>query len=402
MLPISDTLAFHPAAGPLRELYREGHVAIVQGIGYENSSRSHFRALDIWHTCEPEKVATEGWLAHVIRELDPRGENPLTAVSFGRGLPRALAAPGVRATSVDNLDTYGLLSGIEAEAQRQQDLEVFKRMYTPAVGAGLVADYLRQTGQGVLDGAERLKVAVQRYQSDVQYADNAIARSLRDVARVHTAGLGTRVFYTQHGGYDHHAQELPSHNRLLGELTTALTAFTQDLRAHDAADNVAILVFTEFGRRIKDNGSGTDHGSGGGAFVLGDRRARGPLRRVPLPGPGRLAQRGGPAPHGGLPQRLQHHAGAVDGHRSAPHRRRGVRAAPPLPGVTPNQEDVVVTTSATTTSSTRRQHQRVDQALRPAPGRLPLPHHPGDAPGHHLLHGRRHRRPGAPLRPLPR
>jgi uncharacterized protein (DUF1501 family) len=269
VLPISDTLAFHPAAGPLRELYREGHVAIVQGIGYENSSRSHFRALDIWHTCEPEKVATEGWLAHVIRQLDPRGENPLTAVSFGRGLPRALAAPGVRATSVDNLDTYGLLSGIEAEAQRQQDLEVFKRMYTPAVGAGLVADYLRQTGQGVLDGAERLKVAVQRYQSDVQYADNAIARSLRDVARVHTAGLGTRVFYTQHGGYDHHAQELPSHNRLLGEVTTALTAFTQDLRAHDAADNVAILVFTEFGRRIKDNGSGTDHGSGGGAFVLG-------------------------------------------------------------------------------------------------------------------------------------
>ena len=176
----------------------------------------------------------------------------------------------MRATSVDNLDTYGLLSGIEAEAQRQQDLEVFKRMYTPAVGAGLVADYLRQTGQGVLDGAERLKVAVQRYQSDVQYADNAIARSLRDVARVHTAGLGTRVFYTQHGGYDHHAQELPSHNRLLGEVTTALTAFTQDLRAHDAADNVAILVFTEFGRRIKDNGSGTDHGSGGGAFVLGD------------------------------------------------------------------------------------------------------------------------------------
>src|SRR5436190_3263879 len=143
-LPFTDALAFHPAAAPLRDMYLAGDVAIVQGIGYENSSRSHFRALDIWHTCEPEKVATEGWVARVVRELDPQGANPLTAVSFGRGLPRALAAPGVRATSVDNLDTYGLLSGIEIEAQRQQGLEIFKRMYTPAVGAGLVAEYLRE------------------------------------------------------------------------------------------------------------------------------------------------------------------------------------------------------------------------------------------------------------------
>jgi uncharacterized protein (DUF1501 family) len=271
VLPIDDKLAFHPSAAPLRQMFDAGNVAIVQGIGYENSSRSHFRALDIWHTCEPEKVATEGWLAKVIRELDPGSENPLTAVSFGRGLPRALAAPGITATSVDNLDTYGLMNGIEAETQRQQNLDLFKRMYTPAIGAGLVAEYLRETGRGVLSGAERLKEAPRRYTSSVTYAQNQIAKSLRDVARVHTAGLGTRIFYTQHGGYDHHAQELPSHARLLTELTTAISTFMQDLREHNAADNVAILVFTEFGRRIKDNGSGTDHGSGGGAFVIGDR-----------------------------------------------------------------------------------------------------------------------------------
>ena len=98
VLPISDELAFHPSAGPLRDRYRAGNVAIVQGIGYENSSRSHFRAMDIWHTCEPNTIATEGWLAKVIRQLDPGGENPLTGVSFGRGLPRAMAAPGVTAT----------------------------------------------------------------------------------------------------------------------------------------------------------------------------------------------------------------------------------------------------------------------------------------------------------------
>ena len=271
VLPIDDRLGFHPSAGPLRDLFRSGNVAVVQGIGYENSSRSHFRAMDIWHTCEPDEIATEGWLAKVIRELDPEGSNPLTGVSFGRGLPRAMAAPGVTATSVDNLDNYGLMNSVEVEWQREQDLEIFKRMYTPAIGTGPVMDYLGHTGHGVLRGADMLKEAPRRYSSSVQYADNPIARSLRDVARVHTAGLGTRVFYTQHGGYDHHAQEVPTHARLLGELSGALDAFLRDLREHDAANNVAVLVFTEFGRRIKDNGSGTDHGSGGGAWIIGER-----------------------------------------------------------------------------------------------------------------------------------
>ncbi|HYU19169.1 MAG TPA: DUF1501 domain-containing protein [Chloroflexota bacterium] len=270
VLPINDTLGFHPSAEPMRQLFQAGSVAVVQGIGYQNSSRSHFRAMDIWHTCEPNKIATEGWLAKVIRELDPKGENPLTGVSFGRGLPRAMAAPGVTATSVDNLDNYGMMNSIQVAEEREQDLDVFKRMYTPAVGTGLVMDYLCETGQCVLTGAELLKEAPRRYTSTVQYADNPIAKGLRDVVRVHTAGLGTRIFYTQHPGYDHHAQEIPTHAKLLGELSGAITDLMRDLREHDAADNVAILVFTEFGRRVKDNGSGTDHGSGGGALIIGD------------------------------------------------------------------------------------------------------------------------------------
>jgi uncharacterized protein (DUF1501 family) len=270
-LPFTDHLAFHPAAAPLRDMYLAGDVAIVQGIGYANSSRSHFRAMDIWHTCEPLKIATEGWLAKVVREIDPQSSNPLTAVSFGRGLPRALAAPGVVATSVDNLDNYGLLNTVQVAEQRQEDLAFFKRMYTPAVGTGLVLDYLATTGNGVLSGADMLKAAPGLYTSSVQYPDCAIGKALRDVVRVHTANLGTRIFYTQHGGYDYHAQEVPSHHRLLTELTGSLKAFMQDLREHNAADNVTVLVFTEFGRRMKDNGSGTDHGSGGGAFIIGEQ-----------------------------------------------------------------------------------------------------------------------------------
>ena len=270
VLPITASLAFHPSAGPMKKLFDAGNMAIVQGIGYENSSRSHFRSMDIWHTCEPAKIATEGWLAKVVREIDPRGDNPLTAVNIGRGLPRALAAPGVAATSVGDLENYGIMNGIKAQEERAENLDLFKRMYTPAVGTGMVMDYLGQVGRDVLAGADMLRDVPGRYTSRVEYANNPIAKSLRDIARIHTAGMGTRIFYTQHGGYDHHAQEVPGHAKLLSELSGALSDFMQDLRDHNAADEVMVLVFTEFGRRIKDNGSGTDHGSGGGAFLVGE------------------------------------------------------------------------------------------------------------------------------------
>ena len=271
VLPINDTLGFHPMMGPFKELYDQGKVAIIQGIGYPNSSRSHFRAMDIWHTCEPDEIATEGWLGKAIRELDPNKENVLTGLNLGRGLPRAMAAPGVPVSSVGDLDNYGLMSGISAREQRLEALEIFKSMYAPAIGTGPVMEYLGQTGLDVIKGADQLKVAPAMYSSEVEYADSAIAKSLRDVARVHLADLGTRIFYTQQGGYDTHANELPDHPKLLGDLSTSVMDFFQDLRDHNASDEVVMLVFTEFGRRMPDNGSGTDHGSGGGAFIIGER-----------------------------------------------------------------------------------------------------------------------------------
>ncbi|MDP6751890.1 MAG: DUF1501 domain-containing protein [Candidatus Poribacteria bacterium] len=271
VLPIDDYLGFNSDVRPIKDLYDLGQAAIIQGVGYPNSSRSHFRSMDIWHTCEPDIVATEGWLGKTVRILDPSTDNPLTAVSFGRGLPRALTAQEVMVTSVGDLDTYGLMSGIEAKEQRTQALDLFKRVYTPAIGSGMVQDYLGRTGVDVIRGAELLKKAPQMYKSTVEYGDNPIASSLRDVARVHLAGLGTRVFYTQHGGYDTHANEVPTHPKLLTDLSTAIGDFFQDLKDHNADQNVALLVFTEFGRRVKDNNSGTDHGAGGGAFVIGPR-----------------------------------------------------------------------------------------------------------------------------------
>ena len=270
VLPINDTLAFNPNAAPLKEMFDDGKVAIVQGIGYQNSSRSHFRGMDIWHTCEPVKIGTEGWVGRAIRDLDPKKENVLTGVNFGRGLPRAMALAGTPITSVGDLDNVGLMTGIEEEARRNLALDLFKKMYSPAVGTGPVMEYLAQTGSDVLTGADILKKAPESYTSEVEYADNPIAKSLKDVASVHLAGLGTRIFYTAHAGYDHHANELKTHPGLLRDLSGAIMDFFQDLRDHDAADEVSMLVFTEFGRRMRDNGSGTDHGSGGGAFIIGE------------------------------------------------------------------------------------------------------------------------------------
>ena len=120
-----------------------------------------------------------------------------------------------------------------------------------------------------LTGADIIKVAPERYESTVEYADSPIGKSLRDVARVHTADLGTRIFYTQQGGYDTHANQLPTQPGLFKDLARAVNDFFADLEEHDADDNVIMLIFSEFGRRIADNGSGTAHGSGGGAFLVG-------------------------------------------------------------------------------------------------------------------------------------
>ena len=273
VLPIDDQFGFNPALSEFKALYDAGRVAVINGIGYPTPNRSHFRSMDIWHTCEPEKVGTEGWLGRVIRDIDPHAENVLTGVNFGRGLPRAMALPGVPVASVAVLETYGVLTGITGEPERSQALDIFARMYSPTVGLGATMDYLGQTGLDALQGADILKAAPDMYTSTVEYADSGIARNLQGIAKVLTANLGTRVFYTQQGGYDTHASEADVHPKLLGDLSRAVSDFYADLREHDAADNVVMFAFTEFGRRVKDNGSGTDHGSGGVAFAIG-----GPVR----------------------------------------------------------------------------------------------------------------------------
>ena len=268
-IKLDDEIGLNPAMRPLKEIWDRGELAILHGIGYENSSRSHFRSMDVWHTAEPVENGKEGWLGRAIRDIDPDGTNPVTAVNVGQGLPRALVAPGASVAAVADLEAYGLLTAFEQEEFRATMLARFSKMYAPAIGAGPIMDFMGQTGLDALKGADMLKAAPQAYSSQVEYAANPLGSKLRDVARVHLAGLGTRIFYTDHGGFDTHASQAAGHPKLLKEVSEAVADFWDDLREHDADQNVVMFIFTEFGRRVKENGSGTDHGSGGASFAIG-------------------------------------------------------------------------------------------------------------------------------------
>jgi uncharacterized protein (DUF1501 family) len=284
VLPIDSQYGFHPELAPIKPFWDDGKMAVINGIGYPNPNYSHFRSMDIWYTAVPEKIAVDGWLGKVVRELDPKADNVLTAVNFGRGLPRALSLSGVPVATVAELDSYGLLTSLASVSQRESALEVFSCMYDdgwndkglpPMKPRGLnermgeVVRYMGQTGLDAKKGADILSTALDGYTSTVTYPNTPLGSSLRGIAQVKLAELGTRVFYASHGSFDTHAGQLAAHALLWREVSQAVAAFFEDLKQHQADEDVVMLIWSEFGRRVSDNGTGTDHGAGGMAMLLG-------------------------------------------------------------------------------------------------------------------------------------
>jgi len=286
VIKIDNDYGFHPSMAALKPFWDNGKMAIINGIGYPNPNYSHFRSMDIWYTAEPGKIAVDGWLGKAVRELDPKADNVLSAVNFGRGLPRALSLAGVPVASVAQLDSYGLLTSLSSVDQRNSALDVFSCMYddginddgnmkplktfAPGDPMAEVLRYMGQTGLDAQKGADILSTAVGKYHSNVDYPKTQIGAYLKGIAQVKLAELGTRVFYTSHGSFDTHASQLATHALLWREVSEAVNAFFTDLREQNSADDVIMLLWTEFSRRVKDNGAGTDHGAGGVAFVIGD------------------------------------------------------------------------------------------------------------------------------------
>ena len=294
VIKLDDRIGMHPAMSSLKRFWDEGKLAIFLGIGYANPSYSHFRSMDIWHTCEPDKVGVEGWLGKVIKNIDPNAENVLTGVNFGRGLPRALAKDGVPVASVGNLETYGLLTGIDGDDQRSDALDVFGRMYGPTIGSGYTMDYIRRTGTDALKGADILATAPSLYSSEVEYSATSVGQYMKNIAQTHLAGFGTRVLFTTspYNGFDTHANQASDHARLWTDVSGTVENFYDDLRQHNASDEVLLLMFSEFGRRITDNGSGTDHGAGSVAFVVGESVKGGLYGEYPSLQPGNQEEGG--------------------------------------------------------------------------------------------------------------
>ena len=271
IIPIDSNIGLNPVMQPMKDLYDQNKVAILHGVGYPVPNRSHFRSMDIWHTAEPTKVGTEGWLGNAINQMYPKHDNVVAAVNFGAGLPRALVAHGAPVAAVTDLDSYGFLNHINEENNRLDALNAFKDMYAQAIGTGPVMDYLRQTGLDALKGADILSTVTSKYSSDIEYSmDNSFSKAMKGAAQVLQADIGTRICYTQHGSFDAHTNGIALQEGLLKHVMGGIRDFYDDMKAADKSDDVIMFVFSEFGRRVKDNGNGTDHGSGGVAFVIGD------------------------------------------------------------------------------------------------------------------------------------
>jgi uncharacterized protein (DUF1501 family) len=257
LVKVNDQVGLHPALQDFGKLLESGQLVIAQGVSYPNPSRSHFQSMATWHTArlDPEEHKGPGWLG---RGLDVAGKGA-SALLVGAG-PPPVAIRGRRsiASAIERPEDFSLAAGADprkalARDEPADDLAAF--VQRSMVDAYATADRLQQAAGGTVEA---------------RYPSSGLAARLRLIARLLKVGLDTRVFYTLQPGYDTHSAQLFTHSNLLFELAGALKAFLDDLTAAKLADRVVVLLFSEFGRTVSENGSaGTDHGTSGPVFLAG-------------------------------------------------------------------------------------------------------------------------------------
>ncbi len=268
---ITDEIGLHPRMGKLAELLQEGRLAILQGVGYPNPDRSHFRSMEIWETARTEQGALEtGWLGRVLDEhpVGPGGDLP--ALNIGtRALPIAFRSKRTEVPSLDSLEQYRLrLAG--DDARKRAEREGLDNVARVDRGDDPLLGFLRRSTLAAYDSSKRLDQLSAGSEDASKYPNYGLARRLELIARIIKAGFGTKIYYTSLDGFDTHANQFGSHAALLNELADSLAAFHADLAEAGQADRVALLAFSEFGRRVAENASGgTDHGAAAPVFVVG-------------------------------------------------------------------------------------------------------------------------------------
>jgi uncharacterized protein (DUF1501 family) len=288
-LKLNDRLGLHPALGAFQNEYDAGRLAIVQNVGYPNPNRSHFRSMEIWHTgaddTKPRQV--EGWLGRYFDAqcagADPAKRPGEIGVSFGKVMPQAFRNLSKVGLAVNDPNTFQWNpSGDTATFAKVQE-RVFEKINKPSAGGPMTAaggitgtepatiDFLRHTAMNAVVAGDSMRAILRQEKNKARYPDSQLSAQLQMVARLITGDFPSRVYYVSQGGYDTHADQLGNHTRLLTDFSSSVGAFLDDLRKQKSSDRVAVLAFSEFGRRVAENGSrGTDHGAAAPMFVFGD------------------------------------------------------------------------------------------------------------------------------------
>lgn len=277
---IDGDVGLHPSLSGLAKLLEEGRLGIVQGVGYPNPDRSHFRSMDIWHSAQPEqKPVSDGWLGRAIEKRSNTAGSDVPALHLGGDkLPLALVSRGVAVPSVESLESFRLRT-----ADGAVPLEALRKLAeAPRLDSTPLLDFVRRSTLSAYASSEQVQAALADERTAAAYPGYGLARKLQTVAHLIDAGLETSIYYLSLDGFDTHANQAAGHATLLRELSESVASFMADLAARGHLDRVLLMTFSEFGRRVKENASaGTDHGAAAPLFVAGGRVRAGLVGKHP-------------------------------------------------------------------------------------------------------------------------
>jgi uncharacterized protein (DUF1501 family) len=306
---VNDELALHSSLTGFKELYDQGHLAIIQGVGYPNPNRSHFRSTEIWQTAtDANRFARDGWIGRFFDNACS-GSDPAVGICMGRQQPQAFWGHDGKGIVLENPRNYRFLAGHGEHSGEMSDTEGFFRKMnepeseSPFAGASISSlhgslrytgsplDFLERTALEAQVSSDEIRAVVARAQTRVTYPASQLGNSLRLVAQLIAGGLPTRIYYVSQGGYDTHTNQLAAQERLLKDLAGSIDSFVEDLKQQGNFSRVLLMTFSEFGRRVAENASGgTDHGAAAPIFVIGGKVKPGLVGSYPSLAPDDLFQ----------------------------------------------------------------------------------------------------------------
>ena len=275
---LSDRFALHPSLLGIKQLYDAGRVAIVLGVGYPDPNGSHFVSAEIWHTGNTNEGQGDGWLGRYLASSAAEGPT-LSAVSINDRLPRTLLSRRVVVPNIPSFDNYGLQTDPDHPGDRENKIKAFTALHSRQLSSRTFAAAEEKLGLDTVEGAIEFRNALKSYSSTVNYHDSSLAEGLRMLAQVIVSIPAVQIVYVQMGGFDNHSNQVTSatarvtgqHADLLSDFSEAVTAFYADMKEHGLEDDVVMLQWSEFGRRLNQNNSlGTDHGTASPIFVIGN------------------------------------------------------------------------------------------------------------------------------------